>query len=148
MPKTLKDGQTPELGAMALPTDGADPFGPPRPPTIPEMAKQGREFRGEKPLRDALRDALNDLFDAYLYALYHPCGISPHELLALINAHREVMEAQKAAQKAALIAEIEAQKAELEAQQEALWLEYERRKFAEARKALLGASTGRRRGAP
>jgi hypothetical protein len=144
MPKAHKK----EPGQVATHPEGADPFGPPRPPTIPELAERGRRYRGEKPLRDALTDALNDLFDAYLYALYHPCGISPHELLALINAHKEVMEAQKAAQKAALIAEIEAQKAELEAQRKAVWLEYERREFAESRKALLGASAGRRRGAP
>ena len=42
-------------------------------------------------MQDALAAAQNDLFDAYLYTLYHPCDISPHELLALINAHREVM---------------------------------------------------------
>jgi hypothetical protein len=95
MPKTLKDGQTTETKALALPTDGADPFGPPRPPAIPELAARGREFRGEKPLERAFEDALNDLFDAYLYTLTHPCEVSPYEVLALINAHREVMEAHR-----------------------------------------------------
>ena len=68
---------------------------------------------------EALAAAQDDLFDAYLYTLYHPCDISPHELLALINAHREVMAAQKEARREALRADIEAQK-------EALWLEAER----------------------
>ena len=75
---------------------------------------------------EAFTEALNDLFDAYLYSLYHPCDISPHELLALINAHREVMAAQKEARREALRADIEAQK-------EALWLEAER-KFLRLRK--------------
>jgi len=71
-------------------------------------------------LGEALAAAQDDLFDAYLYSLYHPCDISPHELIALINAHREVMAAQKAARKAALWADIEAK-------QEALGLEAYRR---------------------
>ena len=69
---------------------------------------------------EALAEAQDDLFDAYLYTLYHPCDISPHELLALINAHREVMAAQKEARREALRADIVAQK-------EALWLETERK---------------------
>jgi hypothetical protein len=71
-------------------------------------------------LQEAFGEALNDLFDAYLYSLYHPCDISPHELIALINAHRDVMAVQKEAHREALRAEIEAQK-------EALWLEAERK---------------------
>ena len=71
-------------------------------------------------MQDALAEAQNDLLDAYLYSLYHPCDISPHELIALINAHREVMAAQKEARREALRADIEAQK-------EALWLEVERK---------------------
>jgi len=71
-------------------------------------------------LGEALAAARDDLFDAYLYSLYHPCDISPHELIALINAHLEVMAAQKVARREALRAEIEAQK-------EALWLEAERK---------------------
>jgi hypothetical protein len=67
--------------------------GPPKPPTIPELAERGRRYRGEKPLREALREALRDLFDAYLYTLTHPCEVSPHEVLALIHAHREVLTA-------------------------------------------------------
>jgi hypothetical protein len=67
--------------------------GPARPHTIPELAERGRRYRGEKPLREALREALRDLFDAYLYTLTHPCEVSPHEVLALINAHREVLNA-------------------------------------------------------
>ena len=114
MPKALRDGQTPELGVMAPQAEGSDPFGPPKPPSLTELAERGRRFRGEKPLRDAFAEALNDLFDAYLYTLYHPCDISPHELLALINAHREVMEAQKEADSAAewkaLMAEMEAKR--------------------------------------
>jgi len=77
-------------------------------------------------LGEALAAAQDDLFDAYLYSLYHPCDISPHELIALINAHREVMAAQKEARREALRADIEAQK-------EALWLEAER-KFLRLRK--------------
>ena len=69
---------------------------------------------------EAFAEALNDLFDAYLYTLTHPCEVSPYEVLALINAHREAMAAQKEAHKAALWAKIEAQK-------EALWLEAERK---------------------
>ena len=65
---------------------------------------------------EALAAAQDDLFDAYLYSLYHPCEISPHELIALINAHREVMAVQKAARREALWADIEAK-------QEALGLE-------------------------
>lgn len=70
-------------------------------------------------MQDAFAAALNDLFDAYLYTLYHPCDISPHELLALINAHREVMAVQKEARREAL-------RADIEAQREALGLEAER----------------------
>ena len=116
MPKARKT----ELAPEATRPEGADPFGPPRPPTIAELAERGRRFRGEKPLQEALAEALDDLFDLYLYTLYHPCDISPHELLALINAHREVMAAQKEARREALRADIEAQK-------EALWLEVERK---------------------
>jgi hypothetical protein len=119
MPKALKATQTPELGVMAPQAEGSDPFGPPKPSSLRELAKRGRRFRGKKPLQEALAEALNDLFDAYLYTLYHPCDISPHELIALINAHLEVMAAQKEARKEALRADIEAQK-------EALWLEAER----------------------
>jgi len=115
MPKVLKT----ELGRDATHPEGGDPFGPPRPPAIAELAERGRRFRGEKPLQDAFAEALNDLFDAYLYTLYHPCDISPHELIALINAHREVMAAQKDAQ-------IEALWADIRAQRKALWLENER----------------------
>ena len=116
MPKSRKT----ELAPEASHREGCDPFGPPRPPTIAELAERGRRFRGEKPLQDAFAAALNDLFDAYLYTLYHPCNISPHELLALINAHRDVMAAQKEARKEALWADIEAK-------QEALGLEAYRR---------------------
>ena len=116
MPKARKTELAPEATHPA----GGDPFGPPRPPTIAELAERGRRFRGEKPLQDALAAAQNDLFDAYLYSLYHPCDISPHELIALINAHKEVMAAQKEARKAALWADIEAQ-------EEALGLEAYRR---------------------
>jgi hypothetical protein len=122
MPKARKT----ELALEAPHPAGGDPFGPPRPPTIAELAERGRRFRGERPLQDAFAAALNDLFDAYLYTLYHPCDISPHELLALINAHREVMAVQKEARREALRADIEAQK-------EALWLEAER-KFLRLRK--------------
>ncbi len=62
-------------------------------PSIPELAARGREFRGEKPLRQALKDVLRDLFDAYLYTLTHPCEVSPYEVLALINTHREALDA-------------------------------------------------------
>jgi hypothetical protein len=120
MPKALRDGQPPKPVAMAPQAEGSDPFGPPKPSSLRELAKRGRRFRGEKPLRDALAEALNDLFDAYLYTLYHPCDISPHELLALINAHREVMAVQKEARKEAL-------RADIEAQMEALGLEAERK---------------------
>jgi hypothetical protein len=88
MPKALKT----ELAPEAPHPEGGDPFGPPRPPTIPELAKRGRKVRGQKPLGEALEDALKDLFDAYLYTLTHPCEVSPYEVLALINTHREVME--------------------------------------------------------
>ena len=87
MPKVQKT----ELAPEATRPEGADPFGPPRPPTIAELAERGRRFRGEKPLGEALEDTLRDLFDAYLYTLTHPCEVSPYEVLALINAHREVM---------------------------------------------------------
>jgi hypothetical protein len=127
MPKALKATQTPELGAQAPQAEGSDPFGPPKPSSLRELAKRGRRFRGKKPLQEAFAEALNDLFDAYLYTLYHPCDISPHELIALINAHLEVMAAQKEAYKAALRADIEAQK-------EALWLEVERKLLAKAQK--------------
>ena len=116
MPKARKT----ELAPEATHPEGGDPFGPPRPPTIAELAERGRRFRGEKPLGEALAAAQDDLFDAYLYSLYHPCDISPHELLALINAHRDVMAAQKEARKEALWADIEAK-------QEALGLEAYRR---------------------
>jgi len=116
MPKALK----PELAPAATPPAGADPFGPPRPPTIAELAERGRRFRGEKPLQDAFAAALNDLFDAYLYTLTHPCEVSPYEVLALINAHREAMAVQKEAHREAL-------RADLEAQKEALWVEAERK---------------------
>lgn len=88
MPKALKT----ELAPEATHPEGADPFGPPRPPTIAELAERGRKVRGKKPLREAFEDTLRDLFDAYLYTLTHPCEVSPYEVLALINAHREVME--------------------------------------------------------
>ena len=71
-------------------------------------------------MQEALAEARDDLLDAYLYSLYHPCDISPHELIALINAHKEVMAVQKEARREALRADIEAQK-------EALWLEVERK---------------------
>jgi len=87
MPKAPKTELAPEATHPA----GGDPFGPPRPPTIAELAKRGRRFRGEKPLGEALEDTLRDLFDAYLYTLTHPCEVSPYEVLALINAHREAM---------------------------------------------------------
>ena len=116
MPKVQKTELAPEATHPA----GGDPFGPPRPPTIAELAERGRRFRGEKPLQDALAAAQNDLFDAYLYALYHPCDISPHELIALINAHREVMAVQKEARREAL-------RADIAAKEEALWLEAERK---------------------
>jgi len=77
-------------------------------------------------LGEAFAEALNDLFEAYLYTLTHPCEVSPYEVLALINAHREAMAAQKEARREALRADIEAQK-------EALWLEAER-KFLRLRK--------------
>jgi hypothetical protein len=120
MPKALKATQNPELGAMAPHADGSDPFGPPKPSSLRELAERGRQFRGEKSLQEALAEAQNDLFDAYLYSLYHPCNISPHELLALINAHRDVMAAQKEARKEAL-------RADIAAKEEALWLEAERK---------------------
>jgi len=116
MPKVQKT----ELAPEATHREGGDPFGPPRPPTIAELAERGRRFRGEKPLQDAFAAALNDLFDAYLYSLYHPCDISPHELIALINAHREVMAVQKEARREAL-------RADIAAKEEALWLEAERK---------------------
>ena len=116
----MRKARKTELGREATHPEGGDPFGPPRPPTIAELAERGRRFRGEKPLGEALAAAQDDLFDAYLYSLYHPCDISPHELLALINAHRDVMAAQKEARKEALWADIEAK-------QEALGLEAYRR---------------------
>jgi len=122
----MRKSRKTELAPEAPHPAGGDPFGPPRPPTIAELAERGRRFRGEKPLGEAFTDALNDLFDAYLYSLYHPCDISPHELIALINAHREVMAAQKAARREAL-------RADIAAQEEALWLEAER-KFLRLRK--------------
>ena len=122
----MRKARKTELAPEATRPEGGDPFGPPRPPTIAELAERGRRFRGEKPLQEALAEAQNDLFDAYLYSLYHPCDISPHELLALINAHRDVMAVQKEARREALRADIEAQK-------EALWLEAER-KFLRLRK--------------
>jgi len=87
MPKARK----PELAPEAPHPAGGDPFGPPRPPTIAELAERGRQVRGKKPLGEALEDTLRDLFDAYLYTLTHPCEVSPYEVLALINAHREAM---------------------------------------------------------
>jgi len=87
MPKSRKT----ELAPEATHREGGDPFGPPRPPTIPELAVRGRKVRGQKPLGEALEDTLRDLFDAYLYTLTHPCEVSPYEVLALINAHREAM---------------------------------------------------------
>ena len=128
MPKRLKATQAPELGAMAPQADGSDPYGPPKPSSLRELAERGRRFRGEKPLQEALAEARNDLLDAYLYSLYHPCDISPHELLALINAHRDVMAAQKEARR-------EAQRADREAQKEALWLEAERKFLRKRKKA-------------
>jgi len=116
MPKSRKTELAPEAPHPA----GGDPFGPPRPPTIAELAERGRRFRGEKPLQEALAAARDDLFEAYLYTLTHPCEVSPYEVLALINAHREAMAAQKEARREALRADIEAQK-------EALWLEVERK---------------------
>jgi hypothetical protein len=61
--------------------------------------------------------------------LYHPCDISPHELIALINAHKEVMAVQKEARREALRADIEAKK-------EALWLEAERKLLRRRKKAI------------
>jgi len=116
----MRKARKTELAPEATRPEGADPFGPPRPPTIAELAERGRRFRGEKPLQDAFAAALNDLFDAYLYSLYHPCDISPHELIALINAHREVMAVQKEARREAL-------RADIAAKEEALWLEAERK---------------------
>jgi hypothetical protein len=97
MPKAQKT----ELAGEATHPEGAEPFGPPRPPTIAELAERGRKVRGEKPLQSAFAEALNDLFDAYLYTLTHPCEVSPHELLALINTHREVMAVHREAQQEA-----------------------------------------------
>jgi len=87
----MRKSRKTELAPEASHREGGDPFGPPRPPTIPELAKRGRKVRGEKPLGEALEDTLRDLFDAYLYTLTHPCEVSPYEVLALINAHREAM---------------------------------------------------------
>jgi len=95
MPKDLKNDQSPELEAKVS--------------LLSELAARGRRFRGEKPLQSAFAEALNDLFDAYLYTLYHPSDVSPHELLALINAHREVIAAHREAQKEAPRADIETQ---------------------------------------
>jgi len=116
----MRKSRKTELAPEATHPEGGDPFGPPRPPTIAELAERGRRFRGEKPLGEALAAAQDDLFDAYLYSLYHPCEISPHELIALINAHREVMAAQKEARREAL-------RADIAAKEEALWLEAERK---------------------
>ena len=87
----MRKARKTELAPEATRPEGADPFGPPRPPTIAELAERGRKVRGQKPLGEALEDTLRDLFDAYLYTLTHPCEVSPYEVLALINAHREVM---------------------------------------------------------
>ena len=87
MPKVQKT----ELAPEASHREGGDPFGPPRPPTIAELAERGRQVRGKKPMGEALEDTLRDLFDAYLYTLTHPCEVSSYEVLALINAHREAM---------------------------------------------------------
>jgi len=87
----MRKSRKTELAPEAPHREGGDPFGPPRPPTIPELAERGRKVRGQKPVGEALEDALRDLFDAYLYTLTHPCEVSPYEVLALINAHREVM---------------------------------------------------------
>ena len=87
MPKSRKTELAPEATHPA----GGDPFGPPRPPTIAELAVRGRKVRGQKPLGEALEGAQRDLFDAYLYTRTHPCEVSPYEVLALINAHREAM---------------------------------------------------------
>jgi hypothetical protein len=77
MPKSVKDGQTPELGAKAPHAEGSDPFGPPKPSSLRELAERGRRFRGEKSLQDALAAALNDLFDAYLYYPIPPMRYKP-----------------------------------------------------------------------
>ena len=87
----MRKARKTDLAPEATPPAGGDPFGPPRPPTIAELAERGRKVRGQKPLGEALEDTLRDLFDAYLYTLTHPCEVSPYEVLALINAHREVM---------------------------------------------------------
>ena len=116
----MRKSRKTELAPEAPHPAGGDPFGPPRPPTIAELAERGRRFRGEKPLGEAFTEALNDLFDAYLYTLTHPCEVSPYEVLALINAHREAMAVQKAARREAL-------RADIAAQEEALWLETERK---------------------
>jgi len=87
----MRKSRKTELAPEATHPAGADPFGPPRPPTIAELAERGRKVRGQKPLGEALEGALRDLFDAYLYTLTHPCEVSPYEVLALINAHREAM---------------------------------------------------------
>jgi len=126
----MRKSRKTELAPEATRPEGADPFGPPRPPTIAELAERGRRFRGEKPLQDAFAAALNDLFDAYLYTLTHPCEVSPYEVLALINAHREAMAVQKAARREAL-------RADIAAKEEALWLEAER-KFLRLRKRAKG----------
>jgi len=87
----MRKARKTELAPEATHPAGGDPFGPPRPPTIAELAERGRKVRGQKPLGEALEDTLRDLFDAYLYTLTHPCEVSPYEVLALINAHREAM---------------------------------------------------------
>jgi hypothetical protein len=120
-----------ELGREAPHPAGGDPYGPPRPPTIAELAKRGRKVRGQKPLGEALEDALKDLFDAYLYTLTHPCEVSPYEVLALINAHREVMAVQKEARREAL-------RADIEAQMEALALEAERKLLRKRKRKSAG----------
>ena len=87
----MRKARKTELGREATHPVGGVPFGPPRPPSIAELALRGRKVRGQKPLGEALEDTLRDLFDAYLYTLTHPCEVSPYEVLALINAHREAM---------------------------------------------------------
>jgi len=87
----MRKSRKTELAPEAPHPAGGDPFGPPRPSTIAELAERGRKVRGQKPLGEALEGALRDLFDAYLYTLTHPCEVSPYEVLALINAHREAM---------------------------------------------------------
>jgi hypothetical protein len=122
MPKRLRDGQKTELALMASQPEVSAPFGPPKPSSIRELAKRGRRYRGKKSLQEAFAAALNDLFDAYLYTLTHPCEVSPYEVLALINAHREAMAVQKGAHREAL-------RADILAQEEAMWLEAQRKRL-------------------